>query len=556
MSRSTSYARVSVRVLTAGIALGACAFEGHAHAADRYVAPGGSDGSDGAQGAPWATLQRAADSAQPGDVVHVADGSYQGMYVETVATEAQPLVFVADGAGAIIDAENPVTDDGINIENSAWVTVEGFVVDGMGRAGIRVVESPHVTVRGNVARNNFKWGILTGCSEDIVIEGNEASGSADEHGIYHSNSADRAVIRDNVVHDNNANGIHINSDLETACEGIDFDGIISEILVERNVIWNQGNGGGSGINCDGVQDSVFRNNLIFEAHASGMSFYRIDGAEGARGNTVMNNTIVVAGDGRWALNFTDGSTGGFVRNNILLGPSNVRGATRADAESIAGLDSDYNIVSTPLSADGDETLLDLADWQLLGFDAHSAVADAGVVFMNAGASDFHLTEASPARDAGDPVNYAVDDLDGNGRPAGDAADIGAYEYGGVPTTSSTGAGPGAGGGGPGDGDGDGDGTGSGAGDGGASAAPGSGPGATGTPSASGAGTAGDGDGDGGGDATSNGGTDDGCGCRIEASAAPGTGLDRLAPMAILAGLAGRVARRRSRRIPTGSRSLT
>ena len=73
------------------------------------------------------------------------------------------------------------------------------------------------------------------------------TGSEDEHGIYHSNSADRAIIRRNIVHDNNANGIHINSDLDTQCVGITFDGIISEILVEKNIIWNQGNGGGSGI---------------------------------------------------------------------------------------------------------------------------------------------------------------------------------------------------------------------------------------------------------------------------------------------------------------------
>ena len=39
------------------------------------------------------------------------------------------------------------------------------------------------------------------------------------------------------------------------------DGIISGALVENNVIYNNGLGGGSGINCDGVQNSVIRNNL-------------------------------------------------------------------------------------------------------------------------------------------------------------------------------------------------------------------------------------------------------------------------------------------------------
>ncbi len=412
-------------------------------------------------------------------------------------------------------------------------------------AGIRVVESPHITVRGNVTRDNVKWGILTGCAEDILIEDNEASGSEDEHGIYHSNSADRAIIRRNIVHDNNANGIHINSDLDTECVGITFDGIISEILVEKNIIWNQGNGGGSGINCDGVQDSVFQNNLVYEAHASGMSFYSIDGAEGARGNTVMNNTVIVASDGRWALNFTDASTDGFVRNNILFGPSNVRGAIRVDAESLDGLDSDYNILGGPLTADGDSTLLDLAAWQGLGFDANSLTAEVGAVFVDA-ASDFHLSETSPARDAGDPTNFAVQDLDGNGRPVGDAADIGAYEFGGMlATASSTGAGPATGAGGGGDGDGDGDGVGGGSGDGGAGpagpAGPGAGPAATGTPSATGSGTAGQGGGDAASDAD-----DEGCGCRIENASAAPSGLARLSPIALILGLGGLLARRRVR----------
>ena len=42
-------------------------------------------------------------------------------------------MFIADGDGAIVNASNPVTDDGINVENSAYVTIEGFVVDGMDR---------------------------------------------------------------------------------------------------------------------------------------------------------------------------------------------------------------------------------------------------------------------------------------------------------------------------------------------------------------------------------------------------------------------------------------
>src|SRR5262249_60466214 len=110
-----------------------------------------------------------------------------------------------------------------------------------------------------------------------------------EHGIYVSNSGDRPVIRGNYVWGNRGNGIHMNGD---RFQG--GDGIISNALVEQNVIIENGRGGGSGINAAGVQDSRFQNNLIYNTHASGISLYRIDGSEGSKRNVVVNNTVVVA----------------------------------------------------------------------------------------------------------------------------------------------------------------------------------------------------------------------------------------------------------------------
>src|SRR5437870_5458992 len=41
-----------------------------------YVSPSGSDAAAGGQAAPWKTLQKAADNAKAGDVVHVGAGTY------------------------------------------------------------------------------------------------------------------------------------------------------------------------------------------------------------------------------------------------------------------------------------------------------------------------------------------------------------------------------------------------------------------------------------------------------------------------------------------------
>ena len=72
-----------------------------------------------------------------------------------------------------------------------------------------------------------------------------------------------------------------------------------------------------------------------------------------------------------------------------------------------------------------------AQWQALGFDEHSMLADSiHQIFEQSTASDFHLSSMSQAIDAGTMlVNSIVqDDLDGNPRPLGNAYDIGCYEF--------------------------------------------------------------------------------------------------------------------------------
>jgi Right handed beta helix region len=180
-----------------------------------WVRPGGDDTATGTSTASaWASLVHAAGAVGPGDTVHVEDGDYQGFDLRTAGTPGSPITFVAEGAAARITADNPSTPDGINVEDAAWVVLDGFDVEGRTRAGIRVAVSQFVTVRRCRAGNNGRWGIFSGFADDLTIEDNEAWGSVLEHGIYVSNSGDRPVIRRNHVHDNHANGIHMNGDAD------------------------------------------------------------------------------------------------------------------------------------------------------------------------------------------------------------------------------------------------------------------------------------------------------------------------------------------------------
>jgi hypothetical protein len=413
--------RDSVRLATRAVALLAL-LAGPARATDYWVKNGGNDAADGlTQATAWATLGHAAGLVDPGDTVRVLDGSYQGFDLRRSGTAGNPVTFRAEGTGALITSDNGMTPDGINVENAAHVVIDGFVVNGRTRAGIRVAVSDFVAVRNCRTGNNGVWGIFSGFANDLTIEDNETYGSVDEHGIYVSNSGDRPIIRRNHSHDNFANGIHMNGD-----ESQGGDGVISDALVERNVIHGNGMGGGSGINMDGVTDSLVQNNLLYDNHASGISMYRIDGGSGSSGNVVVNNTIVQASDGRWCVNISDGSTGNTVRNNILYNLHSFRGAISIDGASRPGFASDHNAVISRFSVDGGDTVIALAAWQALGYDAGSFVATPAQLFLAPG-SDFHLLPGAPAVDTGAAAAAPSADLEGNPRPVGGGVDVGAYE---------------------------------------------------------------------------------------------------------------------------------
>ena len=90
----------------------------------------------------------------------------------------------------------------------------------------------------------------------------------------------------------------------------------------------------------------------------------------------------------------------------------------------------YNIGQDIVSQAGSSLGNDLAFWELLSENAGNNLAVAPRLVDPIGTKDFHLQATSPAIDAGTNAYAPDDDFDGATRPAGDAVDIGPYEYGG------------------------------------------------------------------------------------------------------------------------------
>lgn len=390
-----------------------------------YVDNSGDDLLDGSFYYPFETLQHAADIVQPGDTVYVMGGIYTGFYLTTSGTATERITFLAE-QDVVIDTPNAITDDGINLEGASFITIEGFLIENMPRAGIRSVNNEGVRLLYNDCSENGVWGIFTGFSEGIEIGYNLCQYSIEEHGIYLSNSADNAHVHHNLCSYNNGAGIHINGD-----ESMGGDGVISNLWIEKNTINFNGVAGGSAINCDGVQNSRIENNLIYGNHASGISLYQIDAAEPSHNNVIANNTIMMPEDGRWGLNITNGSSNNVAFNNIILSKHSFRGSLTLDEVSMATFHAEANIYSDRISVDDGSTVISLSDWQSLAQqDLSTVVADSSDLFDIPG-NYYHPIIGSLAENTGLDTFYGMDaplsDILDETRPWNGGYEIGCYE---------------------------------------------------------------------------------------------------------------------------------
>jgi hypothetical protein len=401
-----------------------------------YVASTGSDTNAGTSNAPWATLQHAADTVSTGDTVIVRAGHYKGFAMDPESTadghSDNPILFRAE-PDVIIDQPNDTKNNGINLERSSYIIIDGFTIQPTGSSwnhGIRCTSGTGVVVRFNhvLMRDSDVLGIFSSFMTDWVVEFNEVTGSNDA-GIYTSNSALRAVIRANRVHDTAGMGIHNNGDASmTPSVPLNPDAVFGQItqsLIDANEIVNTA--GGLALSCDGVQHSRIQNNLIYNiSRGKGISLFQVDAAGPSNDNVVINNTIVMAAGTQSAILVKQGATGNVIYNNIALGGGGTSGGLSICDTCV--VTSDYNLVNDRMSASDEDTFVSLAQWQAqTGNDTHSAVTSAAQLFASPATGDYHLAAGCAAIDAATSNQAPGWDREGTTRPQGAGVDIGAYE---------------------------------------------------------------------------------------------------------------------------------
>ncbi|MBN1437918.1 MAG: right-handed parallel beta-helix repeat-containing protein [Anaerolineales bacterium] len=264
-----------------------------------YVSTDGDDSGPGTESRPWATFERAADGAEPGDVVCFRGGVYasEETHFSRSGTAEAPITFrAAPGEIPILDGGGEAAglltlDAGASYLRISGFSLRGFTIWGVTLSGEnRHVYLDHLEISGGEAAVHFTYGETEGAPEegpvehitleDSVIHGSEFSavdctpGPCDHmtvrrveiygtglsgEAFYGSDGLEFArgypvLIEDCYIHDNGGDGIDLNSrDRAGNAAGVivrrnrvvrnHLNGIKlwAGGLMEDNIIWGQGN---------------------------------------------------------------------------------------------------------------------------------------------------------------------------------------------------------------------------------------------------------------------------------------------------------------------------
>ena len=290
---------------------------------------------------PFATWGKVKKLLKPGDGAIFRGGEYKirwGMDISGLqGTSGQPIIIMAyPGEKVIIDdisyaisAAGPV--------GCAFLIIDGFVLDNTKKTGLGYGIRLHLTAQAhnivfrNIEASNWSSGVHAMCDlRDLSFEYSVFHNNKAEHGIY---LGAREIPNSNVVVRNCVmyqNGRH----------GFQHNGRIINLLLEDNIIHSNTLGGVSLL--EGVSNSIFRNNLIFNNNKQGIIFYLYDDPTtksiqpyDQTNNLIINNTIWIGrynwkGDGtepseHSCIGFADDTAGqlgkmgrNVFRNNILV----------------------------------------------------------------------------------------------------------------------------------------------------------------------------------------------------------------------------------------------
>jgi hypothetical protein len=438
-------------LLSAGVVF-FCVFlaRGHASAAEYYVSPTGSDSNPGTQASPFATVQKANNSAAAGDTIWMRAGTYSSTGQITLSKSGtsdtnRTKIWAYTGEVPILDFSNyslasSGSDNPAITVTGSWMHLKGLEIAN-GKVGsngshsysmLRTKGASNNTFELLNIHNGFGPGLFidTGTGGNLIlncdshdnydVNGSQGDGqNGDGFGVHYQTTGPSTTIR-------GCRSWH-NSD-----DGYDF--IYQEVPVTIENSWATGCGYGSSGNGNGFKIGssgtgirhLVQNNVAWKNSAAGFYANHSSG-----GNTWYNNTSYNNGtqynmlassfeaDGRTIATPVITLTGTKVhimRNNIGF-PNKNSNMTGVDTAN-----NTWDLGITPTAAD----FASISDTGCTGPREADGSMPSACTFMK-------LAAGSAMIDKGTDVGLPY---------TGKAPDLGAYEYGAVTTTGGTSGGSG------------------------------------------------------------------------------------------------------------------
>ena len=398
-----------------------------------YVSPQGADSNPGSQASPWRTLIYAVTQVEPGDVVLVADGIYEGPVI--ITRSGTPNAYITlksiNKWGAKVETLNGEGNaDGIKAAAN-YLTIDGFELYDPDPApshhgnGITVYDNHHVNILNNKIHDYGGSGIQAAHFDHVLIENNVVYNNAKYNpnqssgiSMWQARAVDDAPGYHAIIRNNRSYG---NINLVPTPAGITRDG--NGILIDD--FWNST---GDELNIVFPHRTLIENNLCYDNGGKGIQVFKSSFVD-VFNNTAYHNNHDEQNPGTWraelSLAYGDQTVW---RNNI--GVSNpgqgilewnrgiliARGGTTVWENNLtfSGTPGDPTIHVDNGSVD--EEYVD--DNNFLGLDPE---------FGNAALLDFSLTLQSPALNAGSDEIVSFIDINYIPRPQG-AVDLGAFEF--------------------------------------------------------------------------------------------------------------------------------
>jgi hypothetical protein len=362
-----------------------------------YVAPSGSDTAPCSQAAPCKSFSRAYQASPAGGEVEVAGGTYGGQSLSNVNKGGGAKVVIRPASGASVTLTGS-----LSFSNGDDVEVRNMKVGG--------------------------WGVTNG-SQHVILRNIVATDLVDAAG-YFSGSDDVQVIGGEIARVDPNDGIHMNNG------GGSNSNIVIDGLYEHDLTVNRDSASHDDcIQTGDVTNLVIRNSRFVNCGTQGVFLNPYNGGV-TRNVTIENNFFGQAQLGYNILYIGD-AVGVTVRNNSFVGqvtsynPASFTKLVMVN-NVFAGNDA-YNCAD--LASKSATFAYNASSSSCGSAKNHLTKANIGSAFVNTSASslDLHLKAGSALIDKGAPLSSsAANDFDGQARPIGGAADIGADEYGAGP----------------------------------------------------------------------------------------------------------------------------